>query len=113
MNEAPTETPPLASLQLINRSAVKKYALEVSRRKRAGKFTRVSADFLNDVEAALDSAIRGIDSGSYGEIITPAPGTKFMTGLAGRKAAIKLDLLAVKIIDSKVMRHPSLGCTLK
>lgn len=113
MNEAPEITPPVASLFLINRSAVKKYALEVSKQKRAGKFTRVSSDFLNDIEAALDSAIRGIDSGSYSATIVPAPGTKFMTGKAAAKAAIRLDILATKIIDSKVMRHPSLGVTLK
>ena len=113
MNE-PTEqnAPSIPNLFLINRSSVKKYALEVSKRRRAGKFTRVSQDFLNSVEAELDSAIRTIVSPPE-DIITPTPGTKFTTGLAARKAAIKLDLLAMKIVSSKVMRHPSLGCTLK
>lgn len=113
MNELTEAPQPVASLFLINRSSVKKYALEVSKQRRAGKFTRVSADFLDDIEAAIDSAIRGIDSGSYGETVVPEPGTKFVTGKAAAKAAIKLDMLAMKIIGSKVMRHPSLGITLK
>ena len=39
-------------LGLINRSAVKRYALKAVG-SRAHKFTRVSAEFLNDVEAVL------------------------------------------------------------
>lgn len=38
---------------LINRAAVKRLALEMSVRLRDSKFTRVSATFLNDVDAAL------------------------------------------------------------
>lgn len=113
MNETTEATPaPSINLCLINRTSVKKYALEVSKRRRAGKFTRVSLEFLNDVEADLDAAIRAIVS-IPDDIITPAPGTKFTTSIAARKAASKLDFLAMKITASKVMRHPSLGCTLK
>jgi hypothetical protein len=43
---------------LINRSAVKKVALQLSQDKRAGKFTRVSAEFLERVNAATDAYIR-------------------------------------------------------
>lgn len=112
MNQPTEQTPNIASLPLINRSSVKKYALEVSKRRRAGKFTRVSKEFLTDVETSLESAIRSIATDSE-DLITPAPGVKFTTGMASRKAAMKLDLLAMKIVHSKVMRHPSLGCTLK
>ncbi len=43
---------------LINRSAVKKAALQLSKDTRAGKFTRVSAEFLERVNAATDAYIR-------------------------------------------------------
>lgn len=43
---------------IINRSAVKKLALQLSRDTRAGKFTRVSKEFLDKVNVRLESIIR-------------------------------------------------------
>ena len=43
---------------LINRSAVKKMAIQLSKDIRAGKFTRVSVEFLERVNAATDAYIR-------------------------------------------------------
>lgn len=43
---------------LINRSAVKKMSLQLSTDTRAGKFTRVSIEFLEKVNAATDAYIR-------------------------------------------------------
>ena len=43
---------------LVNRSAVKKMALQLSKDTRAGKFTRVSTEFLEKVNAATDAYIR-------------------------------------------------------
>lgn len=43
---------------LVNRSAVKKMALQLSKDNRAGKFTRVSAEFLERVNSATDAYIR-------------------------------------------------------
>tara|TARA_R100000458_G_scaffold31613_1_gene29009 strand:+ start:2066 stop:2248 length:183 start_codon:yes stop_codon:yes gene_type:complete len=42
---------------IISRSNVKKLALEVSAQHRAGKFTRVSKDFLDRIEAITKRAI--------------------------------------------------------
>ena len=42
---------------MIVKAKVKEYALKVSAEHRAGKFTRVSAEFLNRVEAKLKSSI--------------------------------------------------------
>lgn len=42
---------------LLNRAACKEYALEQSRNLRNGRFTRVSKEFLDDVEAHLRAAI--------------------------------------------------------
>ena len=43
---------------LLNRSAVKKRALLLSRDTRAGKFTRVSKEFLERINAVVDATIR-------------------------------------------------------
>lgn len=42
---------------IISRANVKKLALEVSQQNRAGKFTRVSKDFLDRIEAITKRAI--------------------------------------------------------
>lgn len=100
---------------LINRSAVKKYALKVSAAKRAGKFTRVSEEFLTQVEADLDSSIRQLAIVAYPtDITTPEDGADwFITGQALKKTEERLNMLARVIIHRKVMRHPTVGCTLK
>lgn len=99
---------------LINRSAVKKYALKVSAEKRAGKFERVSEDFIQSVEADLDSAIRQFAIADTSEMADPETGADwFITGQALKKTEERLNMLARVIIHRKVMRHPSIGKTLK
>lgn len=51
------QTPPNPMQKLINHAAVRRRALEYSTRHRAGKFTRVSAAFLDDVEQSIDVLI--------------------------------------------------------
>lgn len=113
MTETEVQTSvPRASI--INRSAVKAYALKVSKEKRAGKFTRVSAEFLDSVEAEVESLIRGIAQGYESETVLPdGDADYFINGKAGSRVTEKLNLAAMKIIGSKVRRHPSLGVTLK
>lgn len=41
-----------------NRSAIKRHALKVSVETRQGKFTRVSSEFIADVEALIESKLR-------------------------------------------------------
>lgn len=43
--------------ELIKASKVKAYALHISKQNRAGKFTRVSQDFLDRMEASLKRVI--------------------------------------------------------
>lgn len=95
---------------VLNRSSVKKYALKVSTERRAGKFTRVGEEFFLRCEAHLESEIRSL---SYGTTAPPAPGVSFITKVARAKAEEKLEDLAMRIIYSEVMQHPSLGVTLK
>ena len=98
---------------LICRSRVKKYALKVSRERRAGKFTRVSEDFLSSVEVDLDSAIRQLVIADLSEVPSLADDKSLVTGEALRKASLRLNTLAQLLIYRKVHRHPTLGTTLK
>jgi len=45
-------------MSLINRAKVKRIALEIAAVERSHKFTRVSKDFLDNVEAELKNVIR-------------------------------------------------------
>lgn len=109
-----TETTTVKTQSIINRSAVKKYALKVSAEKRAGKFERVSEDFVRAVEADLDSAIRQFSIADTSEMSSPDTNADwFITGQALKKTEERLNMLARVIIHRKVLRHPSIGKTLK
>jgi hypothetical protein len=43
---------------LINKAAVKKLALKLSKENRAGKFTRVGSEFITRIHAKLEQSIR-------------------------------------------------------
>jgi hypothetical protein len=91
---------------VINRSAVKAFALKVSKERRAGKFTRVSENFLTQVEADVEAAIRAVDPAAMEteEVL--------ITGEAISRIRVKLNQKALALVTSRVMRHPSLGVTL-
>lgn len=108
INAAP-KTP--RTVTVLNRAAVKRYALAVSKAKRAGKFTRVGETFLIGCEAELESKLRQM--ANENDERTPVGALKFTTKLTRQKALEKLELLAATIISGKVQRHPSLGQTLK
>jgi len=107
------DSEPTRTQSVINRSAVKAYALKVSKERRAGKFTRVSEEFLSAVEADVESAIRGLAGFASPDHVRPADDRGFITGAAAEKLQEKLNERARHIIAGKVLRHPSLGCTLK
>lgn len=112
----PTNPAPVVSVTrtqtVLNRAAVKKYALAVAKHKRpANKFSRVGETFLIGVEAELESKIRQI--ASENDERTPVGSLKFCTKLTRQKSLEKLELLAATIISGKVQRHPSTGVTLK
>lgn len=113
-----TNTPETAvarTQSVINRSAVKKYALTVSRERRAGKFTRVSEAFLDNVEAQVEAAIRQIMSlnPDAEKPVEPDDDREFITGAALEKIRPRLNDRAKQIISGAVRRHPSVGTTLK
>jgi hypothetical protein len=98
---------------VINRSAVKAFALKVSKERRAGKFTRVSENFLTQVEADVEATIRRIFSGPVQLETCPDEGHAiFITGEAASRMREKLNAEAASLISRRVMRHPSVGVTL-
>lgn len=104
-------TTKIKTQSVINRSAVKSFALKVSKERRAGKFTRVSENFLIQVEAEVEAVIRRIQSCDSGTIPDEGKGV-FITGEAASRMREKLNAEAASIVSRKVMRHPSIGVTL-
>ncbi len=104
------ETKPASTQTLLVRSKVKKYALEVSKAKRAGKFKRVGEGFLVGVEAEVESKLRALGTDIAGQV--PVNGMKFTNGTTRRKLLEKLELCAAQVIHGRVMRHPTIGVTL-
>jgi hypothetical protein len=100
---------------IINRSAVKAYALKVSKERRAGLFQRVSKEFLDSVEANLEALIREIAQGyTSRERVVPDPEADWMiNGRTLRCAEDKLNEAVERIVLAKVHGHPSIGKTLK
>jgi hypothetical protein len=104
----------LASLRFLNESAIKDHALECSRRYRAGKFTRTGEDFVDEVKADVEKLVRELRGKfpTFHEAL-PAPENGFVTGLLRDKVASELDAAIARMIQNKVQRQPSCGCTLK
>lgn len=110
------ETTTIRTQSVINRSAVKAYALTVSRERRAGKFTRVSEAFLDQVEAQVESVIRGVVTFQGPESegpVKPDDDREFITGAALEKFRERLNERTQAIVSGLVRRHPSVGCTLQ
>lgn len=109
------------------KSNVRDYALVCSKANRAGKFKRVSEDFLTDIETAVDCLIRQIET-KVGEPLHPLPkdpqktaifgGTepverlRLVTGFASERAHARLEAAIRKIIANKVQGTPTCGQTL-
>src|SRR5262245_12584643 len=109
-----TEQTVTRTQSVINRSAVKDYALKVSKERRAGKFTRVGESFLDQVEADVESAIRSLVPLSEADSpVASGDDRLFITGAVWEKVKEKLNDRTRRIVQGRVMRHPSIGCTLK
>ena len=96
-------------------SHVREFMLWCSKKNRAGKFTRVSAETLTEVNAIVDSVLRQIESKIPTPLhpLPPTPdGYKLLTGYAIEKAQERLEAAVRKLIANKVQGTPSCGCTL-
>lgn len=99
---------------LINRSAIKRYALKVSEQRRAGTFTRVSEEWLIAIETEVETAIRRVVVSSAHDAVPSDPGADwFITGEATKRIEQRLNDAIKTVILNKVMSHPTVGCTLK
>jgi hypothetical protein len=66
-----------------NRSAIKRHALKISEETRSGKFTRVSTECYNNVEAAIEAKFREFRReylAFTGVAVDATPGDSFLTG---------------------------------
>ena len=102
---------------LVVESRLREYALACSKAHRAGKFTRVSADFINTIEAEVENLIRQIES----KVREPLHGepdggqevaNALVTGWALERCQDRLNAALRKIIRNKVQSTPSCGQTL-
>lgn len=94
---------------IINRAAVKRYALYVAKSSRAHTFTRVAKSFLDDVEARVESTVRRIG------ISTTAPlpaDKKLFTPLVVEKFREVIDTHIRAVVSEKIRQMPSAGKTL-
>ena len=108
----------------LNQAAMKEFALRCSKTYRAGKFTRVGADFMAEVETDVETMLRQLRT-TAGNQIHPAlgqgqtlPGTlenddvQIVKGAFLEKVETIFNQTICRIIQNKVQRQPSVGCTL-
>jgi hypothetical protein len=106
----------MSEIREINESAVKDYALECSKRFRAGKFTRVGTDFLDEIKADVEAFVRSLRS-KYQTPIHPPLYTSiecpsFATGKLMEKIAQEVNETIARIVQAKVQAQPTRGVTL-
>ena len=106
----------LSSGRFLNESAIRQHALLCSQNFRAGKFTRVGQDFIDEVKADVEAAVREIRyKAKVREPWTPlepSDNSCFLTGALCDKLAVEMNYLIGRIIQNKVQHQPSCGCTL-
>lgn len=99
-------------MSLLNRSAVKKHALICSFARKGGRFTRVGEDFLIEVEVDVEALVRkALVTGYITEASVKTEDT-FVTGALVDRLKEVLNTAVAQIIENKVARQPSVGCTL-
>jgi menaquinone-dependent protoporphyrinogen IX oxidase len=103
------DTQIIKKVSVINRASVKRYALYVAASSRAHKFTRVSQEFINDVEARVESTIRRIGIAVTAPIQTK---DKLTTRLTVDKFKEVIEMHARAVVCEKVRIMPSAGKTL-
>jgi hypothetical protein len=103
---------PMRKERIMNVAAVKTTALGFSKKFRAGKFERVGSDFLEEVEADIESIVRMINNTQPAEEIKDIPAMTFVSGAFMEKIETAINALVMRKIYAKVKRHPTVGKTL-
>lgn len=102
-------------IRIVNRAAVFAHALHCSAIHRHGKFTRVGQDFIDEVEADVEALIREIRNRwtTTFDVVQLRENERIVTGQLLDKIQAELDLAIARLIQNKVQRQPSVGCTLR
>lgn len=99
--------------RMMNVKSVKAFALECSEKTRAGKFTRVGQEFLDEVETGLEVLVRTINGLQPVETTVEAPeDMTFVSGQFMKKMQVAVNAAVARMIQTKVRRHPTVGKTL-
>lgn len=103
----------LATGRFLNESAIREHALACAQACRAGKFTRVGQAFIDEVKADVEAIVRELRT-KANCLTHPEQKTSsvFLTGALSDKVATELNYVVARIIQRKVERQPSCGCTL-
>ena len=104
-----------ATLRFVNESAIREHALKCSKQFRAGKFTRVGEDFMDEVKAVVAAFVRDLrvlrNNTTVHEPLERGE-LQFATGALMDATQDALNQYIGRIIQNKVQKQPSCGCTL-
>lgn len=101
------------SLRILNEAAIREHALACSKKFRAGKFTRVGQDFLDEVQADVEAMCRELRNKWPTTLHEPlAPESCCVTGVLTDKVKEALNGAIGRLIQNKVQRQPTVGVTL-
>ena len=86
-----------------NRAAVRRHALRISQLTRAGKFTRVSEKFIDDVLADVDNEVRKLRAPTVSTTYQHVDSEEnFLTGAGNEQLVAAFNLFVGKIIQRRV-----------
>lgn len=98
----------------LNESALKRHALECSKANRSGRFTRVGADFVQEIEIEVETLVRDLRNSRFPVQVNAPLVTEecFVKEALLEKVKDALNQAIARIIQQRVQRQPSIGKTL-
>lgn len=104
----------ISTLRYLNESALHTQALRCSKAYRAGRFTRVGQEFVDEVKADVEAVIRELRNKcpTLHPALEPDAETSCVTGLLSARLTEEFNRLICRIVQNKVQRQPSCGKTL-
>lgn len=98
----------------LNESALKRHALECSKANRSGRFTRVGADFIQEIESEVEALVRDLRNNRFPVQVNSVVPTdeNFVKEALLEKVKDALNQAIARIIQQRVQRQPSVGTTL-
>lgn len=105
----------IATLRRLNGAAIREHALRCSKQFRAGKFTRVGEDFVDEVTAEVEAFVRDLrDNRIQTKLHAPLPPGELCltTGALMDEVQHALNQYIGRLLQNKVQSQTT-GCTLK